>query len=410
MENILRNKYLARIRPYYESNLIKAITGVRRCGKSVILSQIIDEIRNSVDSAHIIIIDLESIDGRKINTCEKLENKISNLIKDKDKYYIFIDEIQNIKNFEVSLAAIRVSFNCSIFVTGSNSKLLSGKLQDKLTGRAKEFEVLPFTFSEYIEFKQMNHLPIDYDDDFMDYLKFGGMPQRFNESNEMEVRRYLKGIFESIIEKDVFGTHKKINKNEFKRVANYVLSESGKSFSSMSAAKALERGISNEEARSKSITINNYLDYLTECYLITECQPHYQKGKERLNGTRKYYPVDTGMKNSLGAIVDIDETFSLEGVIYNELISRGYEVFYEKLRDDEIDFTLVNGNKKCFIQVSYYMENESTLNREYGAFDKVRDNSPKYVFSLDKKDTYRNGITHINIIDFLLNKVDLIFS
>ncbi|MDY6002869.1 MAG: ATP-binding protein [Bacilli bacterium] len=410
MENILRNKYLARIRPYYESNLIKAITGVRRCGKSVILSQIIDEIRNSVDSAHIIIIDLESIEGRKINTCEKLENKISNLIKDKDKYYIFIDEIQNIKNFEVSLAAIRVSFNCSIFVTGSNSKLLSGKLQDKLTGRAKEFEVLPFTFSEYIEFKQMNHLPIDYDDDFMDYLKFGGMPQRFNESNEMEVRRYLKGIFESIIEKDVFGTHKKINKNEFKRVANYVLSESGKSFSSMSAAKALERGISNEEARSKSITINNYLDYLTECYLITECQPHYQKGKERLNGTRKYYPVDTGMKNSLGAIVDIDETFSLEGVIYNELISRGYEVFYEKLRDGEIDFTLVNGNKKCFIQVSYYMENESTLNREYGAFDKVRDNSPKYVFSLDKKDTSRNGITHINIIDFLLNKVDLIFS
>ena len=410
MENILRNKYLARIRPYYESNLIKAITGVRRCGKSVILSQIIDEIRNSVDSAHIIIIDLESIEGRKINTCEKLENKISNLIKDKDKYYIFIDEIQNIKNFEVSLAAIRVSFNCSIFVTGSNSKLLSGKLQDKLTGRAKEFEVLPFTFSEYIEFKQMNHLPIDYDDDFMDYLKFGGMPQRFNESNEMEVRRYLKGIFESIIEKDVFGTHKKINKNEFKRVANYVLSESGKSFSSMSAAKALERGISNEEARSKSITINNYLDYLTECYLITECQPHYQKGKERLNGTRKYYPVDTGMKNSLGAIVDIDETFSLGGVIYNELISRGYEVFYEKLRDGEIDFTLVNGNKKCFIQVSYYMENESTLNREYGAFDKVRDNSPKYVFSLDKKDTSRNGITHINIIDFLLNKVDLIFS
>ena len=410
MENILRNKYLARIRPYYESNLIKGITGVRRCGKSVILSQIIDEIRNSVDSAHIIIIDLESIEGRKINTCEKLENKISNLIKDKDKYYIFIDEIQNIKNFEVSLAAIRVSFNCSIFVTGSNSKLLSGKLQDKLTGRAKEFEVLPFTFSEYIEFKQMNHLPIDYDDDFMDYLKFGGMPQRFNESNEMEVRRYLKGIFESIIEKDVFGTHKKINKNEFKRVANYILSESGKSFSSMSAAKALERGISNEEARSKSITINNYLDYLTECYLITECQPHYQKGKERLNGTRKYYPVDTGMKNSLGAIVDIDETFSLEGVIYNELISRGYEVFYEKLRDGEIDFTLVNGNKKCFIQVSYYMENESTLNREYGAFDKVRDNSPKYVFSLDKKDTSRNGITHINIIDFLLNKVDLIFS
>lgn len=410
MENIIRNKYIERIRPYYESDLIKVITGVRRCGKSVILSQIIGEIQNKVDSAHIIKIDLECVEGRKINTCEKLESKISNLITDNNKYYVFIDEIQNIKNFEVSLAAIRVSFNCSIFVTGSNSKLLSGKLQDKLTGRAKEFEVLPFTFSEYIEFKRINHLPIDYDEDFMDYLKLGGMPQRFNESNEMEVRRYLRGIFDSIIEKDVFGAHKKINKNEFKRVANYVLSESGKLFSSMSAAKALGKGIDNEKARSKSITINNYLEYLIECYLITECEPHYQKGKERLNGTKKYYPVDTGMKNSLGLNAGIDETFSLEGVIYNELVSRGYEVFYEKLRDGEIDFTVVNGNKKCFVQVSYYMENESTLNREYGAFDKIRDNSPKYVFSLDKKDTSRNGITHINIIDFLMNKVDLMFS
>ena len=166
MENIIRSKYLARIRPYYESDLIKVITGIRRCGKSVILSQIIAEIQDSVDSAHIIKIDLESIESRRINTCEKLENKISNLIKDRGRYYIFIDEIQNIKNFEVALAAIRVSFNCSIFVTGSNSKLLSGKLQDKLTGRAKEFEVLPFTFSEYVEFKQVNHLPIDYDEDF----------------------------------------------------------------------------------------------------------------------------------------------------------------------------------------------------------------------------------------------------
>ena len=231
MENIIRSKYIERIRPYYESDLIKVITGVRRCGKSVILSQIIGEIQNKVDSAHIIKIDLESVEGRRINTCEKLESKISNLIVDNNKYYVFIDEIQNIKNFEVALAYIRVSFNCSIFVTGSNSKLLSGKLQDKLTGRAKEFEVLPFTFSEFIEFKQINHLPFDYDEDFKDYLKLGGMPQRFNESNEMEVRRYLRGIFDSIVEKDVFSSHKKINKNEFKRVANYVLSESGKPFS-----------------------------------------------------------------------------------------------------------------------------------------------------------------------------------
>lgn len=410
MENIIRDKYLCKIRPYYESDLIKVITGIRRCGKSVILSQIVSEIQTKTNSDHIIKIDLESVEGRKINSGDKLENSILSQIKDKEKYYIFIDEIQNIKKFEVVLAAIRVSVNCSIFVTGSNSKLLCGKLQDKLTGRAKEFEIFPFSFSEYLEFKRINNLSIDYDDDFKNYLQFGGMPQRFNESNESETRKYLKAIFDSIVEKDVFNTHKKINKNEFKRVANYVLSESGKLFSSMSSAKALDRGINNKEARSKSITISNYIDYLIESYLISECLPHYQKGKERLNGTRKYYPIDVGMKNSLSGPNSFDETFLLEGIIFNELVSRGYEVCYEKLRNGEIDFVIINGNKKCFIQVSYYMESESTLEREYGAFNKIKDNSPKFVISLDKKDTSRNGITHLNIIDFLIGKTDLMFS
>lgn len=410
MENIIRDKYLCKIRPYYESDLIKVITGIRRCGKSVILSQIVSEIQTKTNSDHIIKIDLESVEGRKINSGDKLENSILSQIKDKKKYYIFIDEIQNIKKFEVVLAAIRVSVNCSIFVTGSNSKLLCGKLQDKLTGRAKEFEIFPFSFSEFLEFKRINNLSIDYDDDFKNYLQFGGMPQRFNESNESETRKYLKAIFDSIVEKDVFNTHKKINKNEFKRVANYVLSESGKLFSSMSSAKALDRGINNKEARSKSITINNYIDYLIESYLISECLPHYQKGKERLNGTRKYYPIDVGMKNSLSGLNSFDESFSLEGIIFNELVSRGYDVCYEKLRNGEIDFVVINGNKKCFIQVSYYMESESTLEREYGAFNKIKDNSPKFVISLDKKDTSRNGITHLNVIDFLIGKTDLMFS
>lgn len=410
MENIIRDKYLCKIRPYYESDLIKVITGIRRCGKSVILSQIVSEIQTKTNSDHIIKIDLESVEGRKINSGDKLENSILSQIKDKKKYYIFIDEIQNIKKFEVVLAAIRVSVNCSIFVTGSNSKLLCGKLQDKLTGRAKEFEIFPFSFSEFLEFKRINNLSIDYDDDFKNYLQFGGMPQRFNESNESETRKYLKAIFDSIVEKDVFNTHKKINKNEFKRVANYVLSESGKLFSSMSSAKALDRGINNKEARSKSITINNYIDYLIESYLISECLPHYQKGKERLNGARKYYPIDIGMKNSLSGLNSFDESFSLEGIIFNELVSRGYDVCYEKLRNGEIDFVVINGNKKCFIQVSYYMESESTLEREYGAFNKIKDNSPKFVISLDKKDTSRNGITHLNVIDFLIGKTDLMFS
>ncbi len=410
MKTIKREIYLKRIRPYYDSDLIKTITGIRRCGKSVILSQIIDEIKGYVDDKHIIAINLESIQDRKINTCEKLEKKITSLIKDKSKYYIFIDEIQNIRNFEIAIAAVRVSFNCSIFVTGSNSKLLKGKLQDRLTGRAKEFEIHPFTFGEVLDLYKMNGIELDKTGAFDEYLKLGGMPQRFNESNEAESRKYLRGIYESIIEKDVFKMHKKINKNEFLRVANYVLSESGKLFSALSTAKHINQGITNKEAKAKSITINNYLDYLAECYLIRECCPHYTKGIERLNGTKKYYPLDVGIKNSLVGSISIDETFSLEAIIYNELLVRGYEVFYEKLRDGEIDFTVINAQKKCFIQVSYYMESEATVNREYGALTKIKDGSPKFVMSLDKKDTSRNGITHLNVIDFLIGKVDINFS
>ena len=178
----------------------------------------------------------------------------------------------------------------------------------------------------------------------------------------------------------------------------------------MSIANQLDHGITNIEAKSKSITINNYLDYLIECYLITECSPHYIKGKERFNGTKKYYPMDPGIKNSLGLNVEIDESFSLEGIIYNELIFRGYEVYYEKLRDGEIDFIVINDRKKCFIQVAYYLDSENTINREYGAFKKIRDASPKYVISLDKLDTSRDGITHLNVIDFLTNKVNITFS
>ena len=411
MENIiLRKQYLDKIRPFYDSKYIKAITGIRRCGKSELIKQIVEEIKDSgIDEKHIIVLNLEGRSGEGITTRLKLEKKLDSLITDKEKYYIFIDEVQHIKKFEEAIASVRISYNCSLFVTGSNSRLLHGKLQDRLTGRAKEFELYPFTYKESLEYKKANNIEIN-ENDFQDYLKNGGMPQRYEEQDDVAVKDYLRALCHSIIEKDVYGSHKKINHPEFENIAKHIISTTGKPFSALSIGKYLKNSKTKEEQKSLSQTINNYAEYLQECYFITECSPYYLKGKERLNGVKKYYPVDTGLRNAFNEAIEFDDTFALEAVVFNELITRGYEVSYGKLRDGEIDFVVKKGTKKCLMQVAYSIANQATFDREYKAFDKIKDHSPKYVLSLDKKDTSNNGITHLNIMDFLLGKEDIHLS
>lgn len=407
---IIREEYLSKIRPFYDSQYIKVITGIRRCGKSELLRQIIQEIKdNGIDDKHIIYLDLEAKIGRNITNRLQLENKLDELISDEKKYYIFIDEVQHIKKFEEAIASIRISYNCSLFVTGSNSKLLHGKMQDRLTGRAKEFEILPFTYLETLQFKKKNNIEIK-EDDFLDYLHYGGMPQRYEEIDEEGIRQYLIDLYHSIIEKDVFGVHKRINKAEFENVSNYIISSTGRIFSALSIAKYLKNSKSSDEQKKCSETISNYASYLQESYFISECKPYYLKGKENLNGQKKFYALDIGLRNALGNIIEYDDTFALEGLIYNELKYRGYEVRYGKFKDGEIDFVAIKGKKKCLIQVAYLLNDQKTFDREYLSFKKIKDNSPKYVFSLDKKDTSNNGITHLNIIDFLTHKVDIYLS
>lgn len=407
---IIREQYLDKIRPFYDSKYIKVITGIRRCGKSELLKQIIKEIKyNGVGEEHIIVLDLEGKSGNGIKTRDDLERKIDSYIKDDDKYYIFIDEVQHVRNFEEAIASIRVSYNCSLFVTGSNSKMLHGKMQDRLTGRAKEFEVYPFTYKETLEYKNLNKIKIE-DDDFEQFVKFGGMPQRFEEVNEEGIRDYLVGLYDSIIEKDVYGMHKKINKNTFETVSRYIISTTGRAFSALSIAKYLKNTLSNDEQKKFSETVNNYAKYLEESYFMLECRPYYLKGKECLDGTKKYYAIDPGLRTALGNIIELDDTFTLEGIVYNELISRGYEVRYGKMLKGEIDFVAIKNNKKCLIQVAYSVSTEVAYNREYGAYNTIVDGSPRYVMTLDKKDTSHDGITHLNIIDFLTGKVDINLS
>lgn len=410
MANIIRENYLEKIRPFYDSKYIKVITGIRRCGKSVLMTQIIDELKEKgIKENHIIVLDLEGKSGEGITTRNKLEKKLDKYIKDKDKYYIFIDEVQHIKKFEEAIASVRVSYNCSLFVTGSNSKMLKGKLQDRLTGRAKEFPMAPFSYREAVKFKKVNGIEMN-EDDFYDYLRWGGMPQRYEEIDEQGLVEYYQTLYKSIVEKDIYSVHKKINRTAFENISSYIMMTAGRKFSATSVAKYLTHSVDEVELKSKAKTISNYEKYIEESFLLSECKPYYISGKTALNGAKKLYAIDLGLRNSFSNTIDTDNSFGLENLVYLELKSRGFDVRVGSLRSGEIDFVAIKGKKKCFIQVAYLLDSQATTEREYGAFSNIKDASPKFVLSLDKYDSSRNGITHLNIIDFLLEKVDISLS
>lgn len=402
-----REIYLQQIRPFYESDIIKVITGVRRAGKSVLLRTIMEElIANGIDDEHIIYLNLEDMDYEYIENASDLNKEIKFRIKDDGKYYLFLDEIQHIIDFEKALASFRATLNVSLFVTGSNSTLLSGELATLLTGRTIEFEVLPFSFWELKEYFELNNRPFA-EDMFYDYLKWGGFPLRFDYKDETATRKYLENLYESIVNHDIIKKSRNIDRKLFMDISLYILSNAGKEFSADSICDYYSHQNRREVARR---TIYNYLDKMKKAYLIHAVSRYNITGKAALKNREKYYAVDTGFRTINTNTINFEDTFFLENIIYNELLTRGYNIFIGKTFKGEIDFIAIKGGKKCFIQVSYLLASSDTIKREFGAYDKITDASPKYVFSLDKPDMSQNGIIHMNILDFLLRRKDLILT
>ncbi len=406
--NIKREEYLKHIRKFYESNLIKVITGVRRSGKSILLEQIRDEIKekHSKDIDHIIYVNFEDINNEKLHSYKKLNKYILERIKDSNKYYIFLDEIQHVKQFEKILSSLKATQNVSIFVTGSNSKLLSGRLASLLVGRCKEFKVMPFTYQEYINFYKINNIELPKNP-FSDYLRFGGMPQRFDYDNEEDIKNYLKDIFNGIIDKDICTKKSNINKDNFLTISKYIISNVGKEFSPSNITKYFN--IQNNEEIYNEI-IYRYLEKLEQACLISRVKRFDISSKRTLKKIEKHYSVDPGFILALSDSNQIFIARNLENIIYNELIYRGYDVRVGKTYKGEIDFVVMKDNTKCFIQVAYLLASEETIEREFSAFDSIKDSSPKYVFSLDQFDMSKGNIKHINIEQFLLNEVDLFLN
>lgn len=401
-----REMYLEQIRPYYDSDIIKVITGVRRCGKSMLLDEIKDELLGQgIASDKIIYLNLEDMDYEYIVNASDLNKEIKSRISDNGKYYIFLDEVQHVKDFEKALASFRATLEVSLFVTGSNSTLLSGELATLLTGRTVEFEILPFSFYEMKQYYELNNLYWS-EDLFMNYLKWGGFPLRFDYKDDEAIHRYLSNLYKSIVSRDIIGKSKSKDKSSFMDISLYILANAGKEFSVDNIVKAYKK---NGKEISKR-TVYNYLERMKKAYLIHGVGRYNITGKSALSNREKQYAVDMGFRTINTNTINYEDTFFLENIIYNELLTRGYTVFAGKTFKGEIDFVAIKGGKKCFIQVTYLLASEETIKREFGAYGSITDASPKYVMSLDKIDLSHDGIVHLNIIDFLLRRKDLMLT
>lgn len=392
-----REVYLSRIRGFYNSDLIKILVGIRRCGKSVILKQIIDEIKqNGIKEDHIIYINFELLEYEELQDYKKLHTYIKENIKDDKTYYIFLDEIQRVEKFETVINSLRASLdNISIFITGSNSKLLSNELSTVLSGRYVLFNIYPLSYKEFTKLTNKNPKS---DETFWDFVKWGGLPNRTQFTDESNIKDYLHSVFDSIILRDVVERLGLKDIILFNLLLQYVVDTTGREFSADNIIKYLK-----SEGKSVSTeTLYIYLDALCKALIIKKIYRYDIHGKSILKTLNKYYMTDLGIAQIKNNNFEINKCFAIENIVYNELLNRGYEVYIGKTKNGEIDFIATKTDEKLYYQVAYLLEKDNVKEREFGAFDGIDDNFPKYVLSLDKEDFSRNGIIHKNIIDWLL--------
>lgn len=398
---LLREDYLSKIRGFYDSDLIKILVGIRRCGKSVILNQIIEELKEKrkIDEDHIIFINFEFIEFEELLDYKKLNKYIKDKIQDNKIYYLFLDEIQNVDNFEKVVNSLRASIkNISIFLTGSNSKMLSDELSSVLSGRYVLFNINPLSYKEYVSLTNKDGKDLDT---FWDYAKWGGLPNRCEFTNEVDIKNYLHSVYDSIILRDVV---KRLNLKDtvlFDMILQYLIETAGREFSADNIIKYLDK----ENKKISNETLYNYIDALCKALILKKVYRYDIAGKGVLKTLNKYYATDLGIAQIKNNNPEFKSYVVLENIVYNELINRDYEVYIGKTKNGEVDFLVKKDGDIKYIQVTYEMKgNESTIEREFGAYKSIEDNYPKYVISLDKIDLSRDGIIHLNLIDFLLSE------
>lgn len=395
--------YMSRIRPFIGNDLVKVLTGIRRSGKSVMLALIQEKIMASgVDRAQFISINFENMSNACLCTAQALHDEIiRRAAQISGKVYLFFDEIQEVQDWEKCINSFRVELDCDIYITGSNAKLLSGELATYLAGRYVEFVIYPFSFDEFIQLYRTIFPEADVRTCFNRYLTAGGMPYLANlRYEETACRQYLQDLFNSVELKDIVQRNKVRDVDMLERIITYATANIGTTFSSTAISKYLK-----SEGRSVSPeTVLGYLKACTDAFLFYQVKRQDLRGKKILTVNEKYYMADHGVREAVFGGNQRDINLVLENIVYLELRRRGYDVTVGKMGDNEIDFICELQGNRLYIQVAYLLASEDTIRREFDVYERVRDNYPKYVLTLDEFDMSRNGIKHQNIRDFLLEK------
>jgi len=398
---VKRNLYLQRIRPFYDSEMIKVITGIRRCGKSTIMKQIMEElVQNGISEKYIIYINFEDYKYKKISNPDALYEYVEALITESGKYYLFIDEIQNVDEFELVINSFRSTHDISIFITGSNSKLLSGELATHLSGRTLSFKIMPFTFQEFCLYKKEMGITKTKEEFLKEYMMWGGFPLVCKEEEENSKEVVLSNIYDSVVLKDIVMRNKVASPVALEKILEYVVANSSTTISGNAIATAL----SDEKHSVSTPTVYEYLRYVTDACICDKVSRYDIRGKKVLAYEEKTYVCDMGFFHLKKNRVKEEYSYIIETICYNELIARGYKVYIGKTYKGEVDFIATKGEEKFYVQAAYLLSDEKVIEREFGAYDNINDNYPKYVISLDTLPLSRNGIKHLNLIDFLLQE------
>ncbi len=398
-----RENYLKKIRDFYhETDIIKVISGVRRCGKSCLMETIAHELKESgIPDGNIYFFDLDSKEYNKILKAEQLEQLIGSIPKTSGTKYLFIDEVQNVDGFETVLNGFRGTNEWSIFITGSNSYLLSGELMTKLTGRYIEFEMFPLSFEEYEDIKKFygKEIASDRQEELQNYVLEGGFPRTIQLDNMAAKRRYVQSIIDEIFEKDIRRRLKIRNKSTFETVQKYIINN----FGATTSLKSLKKSIEHTGTPISEATIARYIKALLDAKILYECPRFDMKSKKSLSGEKKYYLADTSFYFAGNTDNRINFGPVLENITYIYARSHDYSVSVGRIGKLECDFILRDNEMHySYIQVAYTIAlSKETEDREYKPLESIRDNYPKYVATADSLLQQRNGIKHINLMDFM---------